>query len=79
MIIKRKEKEKEKPRIPSGRCEEEEEPIARIEDDESFSFLAALKIGEGKETNFKFCWVLEELINPDGIDKFQLLEAIVDN
>lgn len=63
--------------MPSGRGEEEEEPIARIEDDESF--LGALKLGgEDKETNLKFCWVLEELRNPVGIDKFKLPEAIVD-
>lgn len=63
----------------SGRWEEEEEPIARVDDD--VSFLGALKLrgeDDDKETVLKFCWVFEELRNPVGIDKFKLLEAIVD-
>lgn len=66
--------------MPSDLWEEEEEPITRMEDDESFLFMGALKLGgEDKETKLKFCWGFEELINLVGrIDKFKLLEAIVD-
>ena len=67
--------------MPSGFWEEEEEqPITLVEDDESFLFLIALKLGgEEKETKLKLCWVFEVLINPVGRkDKFKLLAAIVD-